>query len=46
MLILEVETEGPFTAYDLFNIDNSMLTTALATTVTYLIILVQFDLCK
>ena len=45
MLIQEVETEGPFTAYDFFNVDNSMLTAALATVVTYLIILVQFNLC-
>ena len=46
MLIEEVETEGPFTAYDFFNVDNSMLTAALATVVTYLIIIVQFDICE
>ena len=42
----EVEAEGPFTAYSFFTVDNSMLTAALANILTYLIILIQFDLCK
>ena len=40
----KILSEGPFTAYDFFNVDNSMLTAAFVTIVTYLIILLQSDL--
>ena len=46
ILIQEIESEGPFTALDFFNVDRSLVTTAFSTVVTYLIILIQFNLCK
>ena len=46
MLIHNVENETPFTAYNLFNVDKSLISTAFTTTLTYLIILLQFNLCN
>ena len=46
VLIQEIESEGPFTALDFFNVDRPLVTTAFSTVVTYLIILIQFNLCK
>ena len=46
VLIQRIDKEGPFTALSFFNVDRSLMTTALSTTVTYIIILIQFDLCK
>ena len=46
MLIQKIETEEPFTALGFFAVDKTTLTSALATVVTYLIILIQFDLCE
>ena len=34
------------TALDFYNVDKSLATTAFSTVVTYMIILIQFDLCK
>ena len=45
MLIQKIENEGPFTAMDFFNVDKSLVTGALSTIITYLIILIQFNLC-
>ena len=45
MLIQKIEKEGPFTAFDFFNVDRSLVTGALATVITYLIILIQFHIC-
>ena len=45
MLIQMIQKEGPFTALDFFNVDKSMVTASVSTVLTYLIILVQFDLC-
>ena len=46
MLIHNIENETPFTAYNLFNMDKSLISTAFTTTLTYLIILLQFNLCN
>ena len=46
VLIQEIESEGPFTALDFFDVDRPLVTTAFSTVVTYLIILIQFNLCK
>ena len=45
MLIQKIDTEDPFTALGFFTVDKTTLTSALATVVTYLIILIQFNLC-
>ena len=45
MLIQKIDTEEPFTALGFFTVDKTTLTSALATVVTYLIILIQFNLC-
>ena len=42
-IIGKVQDETPFSAYGFFNIERSTLTTMMATILTYLIILVQFD---
>ena len=34
------------TALDFYNVDKSLATTAFSMVVTYIIILIQFDLCK
>ena len=45
MLIQKIDQEGPFTAMDFFKVDKTTVTTACSTIITYLIILIQFDLC-
>ena len=45
VLMHNIENEGPLTALDFFAVDKSLVTAAFATVVTYLIILIQFDLC-
>ena len=45
MLIQMMEKEGPFTALVFFVVDKSLVTATVSTVVTYLIILLQFDLC-
>ena len=45
MLIHNIENEGAMTALDFFAVDKTLLTAAFATMVTYLIILIQFNLC-
>ena len=45
MLIQNVEKEGPFTAYGLFGVNVGTIPGVLATTATYVIVLVQFNFC-
>ena len=45
MLIQNVEKEGPFTAYGLFDVNVGTIHGVLATTATYVIVLVQFNFC-
>ena len=45
LMIQRVQDEGPMSAYGLFAVDVSMLTGQLATILTYLIILIQFNFC-
>ena len=42
-LIYQVQEESPFTALGFFDVDRSTLTSILATSATYIIILLQFD---
>ena len=42
-LIYQVQEETPFTALGFFDVDRSTLTSILATSATYIIILLQFD---
>ena len=46
MLLQKIEAEDPFTALGFFAVDKSTLTAALATIATYLIILIQFNMCQ
>ena len=46
MLIENIEREEPFTAFGLFSVDTSTLSGVVATTVTYIIVLVQFNFCQ
>ena len=46
ILIQRIESEGPFTALDFFNVDRALVTTTFSTVVTYLIIMIQFNLCE
>ena len=46
MLIHNIENEGAMTALDFFVVDKFLVTAAISTVVTYLIILIQFNLCK
>ena len=44
-LSTHIQDEGPFTAFGFFDVDKTTLRATLATVVTYLIILIQFNLC-
>ena len=46
MLQEQMKDEGPFDALGYFTVDKSTLTAAVGTIFTYLIILIQFDLCN
>ena len=46
MLIENIEREKPFTAFGLFSVDISTLSGVVATTATYIIVLVQFNFCE
>ena len=46
MLIQSIENEDPFTAFGLFSVDVSTLSGVVATTATYVIVLVQFNFCQ
>ena len=45
MLLVDLKLEGPFTGLGFFTVDRTTLTAQLATTLTYFIILVQFNFC-
>ena len=46
MLIQSIEKEDPFTAFGLFGVDVSTLSGVVATTATYIIVLIQFNFCQ
>ena len=46
MLQEQIKDEGPFDALGYFTVDKSTLTAVVGTIITYLIILIQFDLCN
>ena len=45
MLMEKIKDEGPFDALGYFEADKTTLTAAVGTVATYLIILIQFNLC-
>ena len=45
MLMEKIKDEGPFDALGYFEVDKTTLTAAVGTVATYLIILIQFNLC-